>query len=74
MARPQKEPLRALTDTEQQQLQALARSRSAPADRIARAKALLAVERGATFGQAALARIIHERESDLSSDNRVQAF
>jgi transposase len=42
-----------LTDTEHQQLQALARSRSAPADRIARAKALLAVDRGATFGQAA---------------------
>jgi hypothetical protein len=53
MARPQKEPLRELTDAERQQLHALARSRSAPADRIVRAKALLAVADGATFEQAA---------------------
>jgi hypothetical protein len=54
MARPQKEPLRELTEAERQQLQALARSRSAPADRIVRAKALLAVADGATFAQAAI--------------------
>jgi len=53
MARPQKEPLRELTQAECQQLHALARSRSAPADRIVRAKALLAVADGATFEQAA---------------------
>jgi transposase len=53
MARPQKEPLRQLTEAERQQLQALARSRSAPADRIVRAQALLAVADGATFAQAA---------------------
>jgi len=63
MARPQKEPLRTLTDTEQLQLQALARSRSAPADRIARAKAILAVDRGATFGQAATEAGRHRYQS-----------
>ncbi len=53
MARPQKEPLRALPPPEHQELEALARSRSAPADRITRAIALLAVSHGATFQQAA---------------------
>ena len=53
MARPPKEPLRTLTQAERYELSALARSRSAPADRIARAKELLAVAEGQTFGQAA---------------------
>jgi transposase len=53
MARPPKEPLRTLTQAERTELSALARSRSAPADRIARAKELLAVAEGQTFGQAA---------------------
>jgi hypothetical protein len=54
MARPQKEPLRTLTPPERAEIEALAHSRSAPADRIARAKAILSVADGATFGQAAL--------------------
>ena len=53
MARPPKEPLRTLTQAERQELSVLARSRSAPADRIARAKEILAVAEGQTFGQAA---------------------
>ncbi len=53
MARPPKEPLRPLTQAERQELSALARSRRAPADRIARAKELLAVADGLPFGQAA---------------------
>ena len=53
MARPAKHPLRTLTQPERQQLQALARSRSAPADRIARAQEILAVAAGASFGEAA---------------------
>jgi transposase len=54
MARPQKEPLRTLTPPERCEIEVLAHSRSAPADRIARAKAILAVADGATFGQAAI--------------------
>ena len=53
MARPPKEPLRTLTQAQHEELLALARSRSAPADRIARAKELLAVAEGQTFAQAA---------------------
>jgi transposase len=53
MARSPNHPLRPLTQTECDQLEALARSRSAPADRIARAKQIVAVADGATFGQAA---------------------
>jgi len=53
MARLPNHPLRALTTPERQELQALAHSRSAPADRIARAKQILAVAEGATFVEAA---------------------
>ncbi len=53
MARPQKEPLRPLTTSEREELAVFARSRSAPADRIARARAILAVNNRTTFGQAA---------------------
>lgn len=53
MARQPNHPLRPLTQTECDQLEALARSRSAPADRIARAQQILAVAEGATFGEAA---------------------
>ena len=53
MGRPLKNPLRALSETERTQLNALARSRSAPADRIARAKQILAVADGANLQQAA---------------------
>ncbi len=54
MSRPAKYPLRPLTSLERQELQALARSRSAPADRIARAKEILAVSEGISFREAAL--------------------
>lgn len=54
MARPLKHPLRALTASERALLEALARSRNAPADRIARAKELLAVAEGAHLGEAVL--------------------
>jgi transposase len=53
MARPAQHPLRALTEAERAELEALARSRSAPADRIARAQEILAVANGAYFNQAA---------------------
>jgi transposase len=52
MARPLKESLRALSESERTQLDALARSRSAPADRSARAKQILALAEGADLQQA----------------------
>jgi transposase len=54
MARPSKHPLRSLTEAESNQIEALAHSRGAPGDRITRAKQILAVAGGATFGEAAL--------------------
>ena len=53
MARPQKEPLRALTPAERAQLEQLSRSQTQPAARVARAKALLAVAGGHRFTTAA---------------------
>lgn len=53
MSRLPNHPLRPLTEVERQELEILAHSRSAPADRIVRAKEILAVHQGATFGQAA---------------------
>lgn len=53
MARPQKVPLRVLTDEERRVLQRVARAGSERADRVARAKALLAVADGARFTEAA---------------------
>jgi transposase len=55
MARPQKEPLRPLTQDERSLLEALARATSERADSVARAKALLAVAEGAPFTKAARA-------------------
>ncbi len=55
MAHPQKEPLRSLTAEERTGLEALARAKSERADRVARAKALLAVADGAAFSEAARA-------------------
>jgi hypothetical protein len=62
MGRPPKEALRALTDIERSELEALARSRSAPADRIARAQELLAVAEEASFTRAA--EQAHRRSGD----------
>jgi hypothetical protein len=51
----QKEPLRSLTAAERRALEAVARAGSERADRVARAKALLAVADGAPFAVAARA-------------------
>src|SRR5216683_656910 len=53
MAKLQKAPLRALTEEERRTLMAVARAGSERADRVARAKALLAVAQGASFTAAA---------------------
>jgi transposase len=53
MTRRQKAPLRPLTSQEQALLQRIARSGSERADRVARAKALLAVAQGTSFTEAA---------------------
>jgi transposase len=53
MTRRQKDPLRALTQDEQQWLERISRSHSDPASHVARAKALLAVAAGASFTKAA---------------------
>jgi transposase len=55
MAHPQKEPLRPLTEFEHTVLQQVARSRSASAGHVERAKVLLAVADGARFTDAARA-------------------
>jgi hypothetical protein len=55
MVRPQKEPLRPLTDAERTILAQVARSGAERADRVARAKELLAVADGARFADAARA-------------------
>jgi hypothetical protein len=54
MSRPQKQPLRALTEQEQAELTHLARAWGEPAAHVARARALLAVNAGASFTAAAL--------------------
>lgn len=55
MARPQTDPLRVLTDLERSTLAQVARAGAERADRVARAKELLAVTDGATFAGAARA-------------------
>lgn len=55
MAAPQKTPLRPLTEHERRVLTEVARAPSERADRVARARALLAVADGATFAAAARA-------------------
>ena len=55
MPHPQEAPLRALTPAERRALEAVARAGSERADRVARAKALLAVAAGAPFTAAARA-------------------
>jgi transposase len=53
MARPPKEPLRPLTDPERADLERVARAASERADRVSRARELLAVADGASFIAAA---------------------
>lgn len=55
MSRRRKNPLRALTDDERQELTHLSRARTAPAVRVARAVMLLAVADGSDYQQAARA-------------------
>jgi transposase len=55
MPRPQQDPLRPLTARERATLEQVARSGAERADRVARAKALLAVADGARFTEAARA-------------------
>ena|SRR5215212_3600118 len=55
MVRPQKEPLRPLTDHERATLEQIARSGAERADRVARTKELLAVADGVSFTEAARA-------------------
>lgn len=55
MARPQKVPLRPLTEEERRVLEEVARATSERLDSVTRAKALLAVAAGAPFTEAALA-------------------
>lgn len=54
MARRKKDPLRVLTEDEKTFLEKLSRSRSAPADQMARATGILAVASGKSYGEAAL--------------------
>jgi transposase len=55
MTRRQKEPLRALTSEERQELERIARATSESATRVTRAKALLAVAQGHSYTTAAQA-------------------
>lgn len=53
MSRPQKEPLRSLSDEERSFVQQISRAQSETASHVARAKAILAVAEGHTFTEAA---------------------
>ena len=53
MSRPKKHPLRPLTSSERRSLEQLARSQSAPALSVARARALLTVSEGSSYTEAA---------------------
>ena len=55
MTRRRKDPLRPVTQEEREILEQIARARSEPASHVARAKALLAVAEGKTYGAAAQA-------------------
>lgn len=55
MTRRRKDPLRPLTPEEREILEQIARGQSEPASHVARAKALLAVAEGETYGAAAQA-------------------
>jgi hypothetical protein len=55
LSKPQKEPLRTLTEQEQQELQRITKATSERLDVIKRARALLAVATGQSFSQAARA-------------------
>ena len=54
MSRRKKDPLRAISDSEREILEQVARSRSEPASHVARSKIILAVANGNDYTQAAL--------------------
>jgi len=62
MSRRRKDPLRALTDSEQASLEQLGRATSAPAALVTRARALLAVGEGCSYTEAA--RRVGRRSGD----------
>jgi transposase len=66
MARPPKAPLRPLAEAERVALEQIARASSERSDRVARAKALLAVAAGASF--TAAARTAGRRSGDAVAD------
>lgn len=65
MTRRRKDPLRPLTQEEQEILEQIARASSEPASHVARAKALLAVAEGKTYGAAA--QVAGRRSNDAVS-------
>lgn len=65
MTRRRKDPLRPLTQEEQEILEQIARAHSEPASHVARAKALLAVAEGKTYGAAA--QVAGRRSNDAVS-------
>jgi len=71
MTCPRKDPLRVLTKEEQDVLKQIARARSEPASHVARAKSLLAVADGKTYGEAAQAA---GRRSDDAVSHLVSRF
>lgn len=66
MSRRKKDPLRTLSQSEQQSLQQISRSQTAPAVQVARAKMLLLVAHGAAYQDAAHA--VGRRSGEAVSD------
>lgn len=65
MTRQRKDPLRILTEEERDILEQIARAHSEPASHVARAKSLLAVADGKTYGEAA--KVAGRRSNDAVS-------
>ena len=65
MTRRRKDPLRTLTEEERDVLEQIARAHSEPASHVARAKSLLAVADGKTYGEAA--QVAGRRSNDAVS-------
>ena len=63
MTHRRKDPLRPVTQEERKILEQIARARSEPASHVARAKALLAVAEGKTYGAAAQAAGRHSNDA-----------
>lgn len=72
MSRRRRDPLRALTEEEVALLKQIARAQSEPASHVARAKILLAVAAGQTYGEARLRRA--GRKSSVAASQLVARF